>query len=237
MIRPIAFSGLALVVFAFAGREAAASNLIVVESHGLHLSPGEAIDGSKPLALTDGQQVTLLSSTGQIVKLEGPSQAAPDSQVTGTGGDQASAVTALLTERQARTSEVGVVRGENEVKLPDPWVVDVTHPGTSCVTYGRPVVLWRSNEELGQAPVAISPADRSWTVSGTWPAAADRLQMPANLPLRDRTSYVISVGGAMAPVTMRLIPAAVNNDVMRASWMAEVGCDNQANALLAMLKK
>jgi hypothetical protein len=41
----------------------------------------------------------------------------------------------------------------------------------------------------------------------------------------------------MAPVTMRLIPAAVSNDVMRASWMAEVGCDNQANALLAMLKK
>jgi hypothetical protein len=235
MIRPIAFSGLALVLFAFAASDAAASDLIVVDSHGLRLTPGEAVDGSKPLTLTDGQQVTLLSSSGQILKLEGPSQAAPDSQVTASA-DQASAVTALLTERQARTSEVGVVRGETEVKLPDPWVVDVTHPGTSCVTFGRPVVLWRS-EDMGQSPVAISPADRSWTVSGVWPAAADRLQMPANLPLRDRTSYVINVAGKMAPVTMRVIPAAVSNDVMRASWMAEVGCDNQANALLAMLKK
>ncbi|HXQ51662.1 MAG TPA: hypothetical protein VN802_11255 [Stellaceae bacterium] len=235
MNRPIAHFGLALALFALAGHDAAASDLVVVEAHGVRLAPGQAVDGSKPLSLADGQQVTLLSSTGQILKLEGPSETAPDSQVQGRG-DQASAVSALLTERQARTSEVGVVRGETTVKLPDPWVVDVTHPGTSCVTYGRPVVLWRS-EDLGQSQVAISPADRSWTVSGSWPAAADRLQMPANLPLRDHTSYVINVGGKMAPVTMRLIPAAVDNDVMRASWMAEVGCDNQANALLAMLKK
>jgi len=90
---------------------------------------------------------------------------------------------------------------------------------------------------MGATQVTISPADRSWTVSGNWPANADRLSMPANLPLRDQTSYVLNVGGKLAPVTMRLIPASVSNDVMRASWMAEVGCDNQANALLAMLKK
>jgi hypothetical protein len=145
-------------------------------------------------------------------------------------------VTALLTERHARTSEVGVVRGDADVKLPGPWVVDVTHPGTSCVVSGRPVVLWRS-DNLSQTQVSIAPADRSWSVSGMWPAATDQLQMPANLPLRDRTSYVINVGGKPAPVTLRLIPGAVDNDVMRASWMAEVGCDNQANALLAALKK
>jgi hypothetical protein len=61
--------------------------------------------------------------------------------------------------------------------------------------------------------------------------------MPANLPLRDQTAYVINVGGRLAPVTLRLIPGSVDNDVMRASWMAQVGCDNQANALLAMLKR
>ena len=44
-------------------------------------------------------------------------------------------------------------------------------------------------------------------------------------------------GGKLAPVTMRLIPASVENDAMRASWMAEVGCDNQANALLKMASK
>jgi hypothetical protein len=236
MIRPVVFCAFSLVLFALAGGAASADQLVVVEAHGVRLAPGTSIDGTKPLALRDGQQVTLLSSSGQIVRLEGPSDTAPESKVRGGTTDIQSAVTALLTERQARTSEVGVVRGETDVKLPNPWVVDVTHPGTSCVVAGRPVVLWRS-EDLGQTRVALAPADRSWSVSGLWPANEAELQMPASLPLRDQTSYVINVGGKMAPVTMRLIPSSVSNDVMRASWMAQVGCDNQANALLAMLKK
>jgi hypothetical protein len=236
MNRSIVLAGLSYAVLALGPGSAAAADLVVVEAHGIRLTPGQAVDGAQPLALTEGQQVTLLSSSGQIVKLEGPSQAAPDEQVRGGNTDVSGAVTALLTERRARTSEVGVVRGDSDVKLPQPWVVDVTHPGTSCIVAGRPVVLWRS-DQFSQIPVSIAPADRSWNVSGVWPASADQLQMPANLPLRDQTSYVINVGGKPAPVTLRLIPGAVDNDVMRASWMAEVGCDNQANALLASLKK
>jgi hypothetical protein len=236
MTRSIVLAGLSCALLALGVGQAAAAELVVVEAHGVRLTPGQAVDGSAPLALLDGQQVTLLASSGQIVKLEGPSEASPDSQVRGGSTDMSSAVTALLTERRARTSEVGVVRGEADVKLPEPWVVDVTHPGTSCVVSGRPVVLWRS-DDLSQTQVSIAPADRSWNVSGTWPAANNRLQMPANLPLRDQTSYIINLGGKPAPVTLRLIPGAVANDVMRASWMAQVGCDNQANALLAMLKR
>jgi hypothetical protein len=236
MNRSIVSGGLMCAVLALGAGQAAAAELVVVEAHGIRLTSGQTVDGSKPLALIDGQQVTLLAPSGQIVKLEGPSEAAPDEQVKGGSTDMSSAVAALLTERHARTSEVGVVRGENDVKLPQPWVVDVTHPGTSCVVTGRPVVLWRS-DELSQTQVSIAPADRSWNVSGSWPARADQLQMPANLPLRDQTSYIINVGGKPAPVTLRLIPGMVDNDVMRASWMAEVGCDNQANALLASLKK
>jgi len=233
MIRQRILFGIFLVLPMAAGA-AAASELIVVESHGIRLTPGQPVDGTKPLSLLEGQQVTLLSSSGQIVRLEGPSEAAPDSQVKGGGGDVKSAVTALLTERKARTSEVGVVRGENDVKLPNPWVVDVTHPGTSCVEAGKPVVLWRTGD-LGETQVSIAPADRSWSVSGHWPAGAEQLSMPASLPLRDQKSYVVNVGGKQAPVTMRIIPASVTNDAMRAGWMSEVGCDNQASALLALL--
>jgi hypothetical protein len=236
MTRPIILAGLSLMVLALGGREIAASELVVIEAHGIRLAPGATVDGSQPLTLLDGQQVTLLSASGQTLRLAGPSDATPDSKVNPGASDQASALQALLTERQARTSEVGVVRGDTEVKLPDPWVVDVSHPGTSCVRAGAQVVLWRS-DDLADTQVSIAPADRSWTVSGHWPAAADRLAMPANLPLRDHVSYVINVGGKLAPVTVRLIPAAVSNDVMRAGWMGQVGCDTQANALLAMLKK
>ncbi len=237
MKRMLVVAGLTAAALAIGVGAAVAADLIVVQSRGIRLAPGQSIDGTKPLTLLDGQQVTLLSSSGQIVKLEGPSQAAPDSQVSNTAATGSNAVAALITERQARTSEVGIVRGEGDVKLPNPWVVDVTHPGTSCVQTGRPVVLWRSSD-LGETAVSIAPSDRSWSVSGRWPSGANELSMPANMPLHDQTSYDVIVGGpARAPVTVRLIPASVENDAMRASWMAEVGCDNQANALLALAKK
>jgi hypothetical protein len=238
MMRPVVRSLLALAFLGALSGAAAASDLVVVSVHGVKLESGATVDGSHSIKLLDGQQITFLSSSGQVVRIDGPFDGTPDSRVgnaTG-GGDSASAIAALLTERNARTSEVGVVRGENEVKLPDPWVVDVSHPGTSCVIAGRPVVLWRS-QDFSATQVSIAPADRSWSVSGSWPAEKDRLTIPSTLPLRDRTSYVINVGGKLAPVSVRVIPATVSNDVMRASWMAEVGCDNQADALLAMMKK
>jgi hypothetical protein len=226
----------ALGVLALSVLAANASELVVIEAHGVKLASGATIDGTKPLNLDDGQDVTLLTSTGQTIKLEGPSNVAPEANAkTGGATDMQSAMTALISERKARTSEVGVVRG-SEVKLPDPWVVDVTHPGTTCVQAGKPVVLWRGGN-LVTTRVDFSPKDHSWNVSGTWPAAADRLSLPATLPLKDNFDYVVALGSILAPVTVRLIPPAVNNDAMRAGYMIEAGCENQLNALLAAYQK
>ena len=228
-------SGLA--VLALSSGAATAGELVVVESVGIHLDPGTSVDGSKPLSLLDGQTVTLLTASGQIVNLEGPSEAAPEAGLKGGGSrDVQTAMAALITERHVRTSEVGVVRGASEVKLPDPWVVDVSHPGTSCVQAGKPVVLWRV-QDLRETRVDFAPKDRSWNVSGTWPASADRLSMPASMPLRDHWDYIVLLGDRAAPVTVRLIPPAVNNDAMRAGYMIVAGCENQLNALLAGWQK
>jgi hypothetical protein len=227
----------ALAMLALASVAARAGELVVIESHGIRLDPGKTIDGSKPLSLLDGQTVTMLTAAGQIVKLEGPSEAAPESGVkAGASTDVQTAMAALITERRVRTSEVGVVRGDDDVKLPDPWVVDVSHPGTSCVQAGKPVVLWRG-QDLRETRVDFAPKDRSWNVSGTWPASADRLAMPASMPLRDNWDYIVSLGDKLAPVTVRLSPPAVNNDAMRAGYMIEAGCDTQLNALLAAWRK
>ena len=50
-----------LALLAVAGGAAKASELVVVELHGLRLAPGQAVDGSKPLSLLDGQTVTLIT--------------------------------------------------------------------------------------------------------------------------------------------------------------------------------
>jgi hypothetical protein len=70
-----------------------------------------------------------------------------------------------------------------------------------------------------------------------WPANAARLALPDTLPLRDNMDYFVEIGGKRASVTIRLIPASVSNELMLVSWMDEVGCDSQADALLARLKK
>ena len=234
-MRAVGF-GSALVALALSSGAAAAGELVVIDSQGIRLDPGTTVDGAKPLSLRDGQTVTLLTATGRIIDLEGPSEAAPEAGAKGGGGDVKTAMAALITERQVRTSEVGVVRGAGEVKLPDPWVVDVSHPGTSCVQADKAVVLWRV-QDLREIRVDFAPQDRSWNVSGTWPAAADRLSMPLTMPLRDHWDYIVLLGDKPAPVTVRVIPPAVNNDAMRAGYMISAGCENQLNALLAAWQK
>lgn len=219
-----------------AAHPAAASQLVVIEAHGLQLAAGATLDGTKKLALAEGQDVSLLAANGQVVKLEGPASVVPDSRFGGGSSDLRTAIAALAAQREARTSEVGLVRGENDVTLPDPWLVDVTHPGTSCVRPNVPVVLWRE-PPLAETKVIFSPKDLSWHMSGIWPAAAAELQMPATMPLHDHTDYVIDLAGKLAPVTVRLIPDSVNNDAMRIGYMSEVGCGNQVNALLGAWQK
>ncbi|HUK60288.1 MAG TPA: hypothetical protein VLV50_13740 [Stellaceae bacterium] len=218
------------------GRAADAGDFVVIEADGIRLPAGQSVSGAQPLKLEDGQAVTLLSEGGETIHIDGPSTAAPNSLAKAGNGDVTSAMAAFITETRARTNEVGVVRGQNEVKLPDPWVVDVSHPGTSCVRQGQPVVLWRS-APLSPATIAFAPKDRSWNVTGSWPANADRVTLPATMPLKDNWDYVIEVAGRTAPVTVRLLPKSVNNDAMRAGYMREVGCGNQLNALLAAYQK
>jgi hypothetical protein len=228
---------LTIAALALMGGAANAADFVVVEADGIHLASGQTVDGSKPFNLQDGQAVTLLSQSGEALHIDGPSNAAPDSLAKGpANADVKTAMAALITEGAARTSEVGVVRGAEAVKLPDPWVVDVSHPGTSCVRQGDPVVLWRS-APLNAAEVAFAPKDRSWNIAGTWPANADRVALPPNMPLQDNWDYVVEIAGKAAPVTIRLLPKSVDNDAMRAGYMREVGCGNQLTALLATYQK
>ena len=227
---------LTIAALACLAREAAAADFVVIEADGIRIASGQTINGSQPLNLQDGQAVTLLSESGETIHIDGPSTAAPDSLAKGGSTDVKTAMAAFITESHARTSEVGVVRGDNVVKLPDPWVIDVTHPGTSCVRAGEPVVLWRAPPFVA-ATVAFAPKDRSWNISGAWPANADRVTLPANMPLVDDVDYIIEISDHTAPVTVRLLPKSVNNDAMRAGYMREVGCGNQLSALLASYQK
>jgi hypothetical protein len=232
-ILPMVLSGLMLSGLAMA-QAADAATLVVVEARGINLAPGATLDSERPLALKQGQHVTLVSDTGSTLKLDGPYNRPPSA--SGTAGiGLSSTLGALLTQRQTRSGEFGTTRGTVLAALPDPWLVDVTHSGSGCVQENHMPVFWRPDSN-SEASLSVAPADRSWKSQTRWPAGRDRISVTTDVPMRTGQTYVITFNGTDYAIAMTLVPAALTNDDMRAAWMADKGCEAQAQALMKTVK-
>jgi|SRR5450432_2323921 hypothetical protein len=210
-----------------------AKDLVVVEARGVALTAGQLIDDSQPLVLQDGQRVTLIAGNGATLKLRGPYNQPPASAATSDAG-LADALKTLIVQKDTRTSDVGVVRGAQGAKLPEPWLLDVTRAGSLCVRGDGRVVVWRSPAGAA-ATFTISPLDRSWKMTMSWPAGVDRLALPEIFPLHVRSTYLVELDDAKNAVTINSIPKAVESNPMKAAWMIEKGCLAQAAALISDL--
>ena len=224
----------AVVLFAMAllaPLAASAEDMVVVNARGIGLKPGTKIDAAKPLVLAEGQHVTLVAVNGVTLKLDGPFNK-PPGQASG-GGVMTAALGALVTQQGARTVEVGVTRDGSKIShLPDPWLLDVSRAGTVCLLAGRPAVFWRPSVAKPTL-FALMPADRSWKAEATWPAGAERLPATGDLVVRPDSVFFISFdGGEESAITVSNVPADLDSDPMRAGWLADQGCEAQAEALL-----
>ncbi len=233
MLRSAALSAL-VVTLALHAAPAAAADIVVVEVRGPALQPGQVLDDTQPLALQQGEEVTLVAANGSIIKLKGPFDAAPGASSGGSGVDVSNALSALSGGSQ-RTA-LGVVRSKNDdVTLPNPWVVDVTHSGKVCVRPGSTVVFWRQQASAA-IRLRILPADRSWRAEAEWPAGVSQLTAPSNFPIGDRQTYLVDAGGTSATITLVQVPASLTNDRMRAAWMLEKNCLSQTKALILTMQ-
>jgi hypothetical protein len=217
-----------------AATAASAAELVVVEARNVELKQGETVDGSKPLTLKEGQAVTLIADDGTILTLRGPYDRTPSGG--GGGVDVGTALEALTTKNSVR-NVAGVVRtGEGAVRLPSPWLVDVSHPGTACVRPGETPVLWRDREAGGGDKITVMPADRSWLASTEWPSGSVTMLAPSNFPIRDGRTYLVDFGDKPVAVTLSELSPAAANPRMQAAWMVEKGCVAQAEALLRAIR-
>ena len=212
---------------------ALAGTVVVVDAHGLALKPGQALDDSKALNLAVGQSMTVITARGDTLKLRGPYHQRPVAGAGG-GGSLTIALASLIVRRDVRASDVGAVRGGGAVKLPEPWVIDVSHPGTRCVREATPTVFWRATADK-PTELSIAPLNRAWRLSAPWARGADRVLAPRELPMPGRATYVIDIGDGPVAITLLVIPAAVANDRMRAAWMFEQSCNLQAETLAQSL--
>lgn len=211
---------------------AEAAQYVVVEARGVNLKVGAIIDPTKPLVLKQGQHLTLISDSGQTIKLDGPYEKAP---IASQGVQLAAAFTALASNNSGRLGEIGTTRAAGKVDLPKPWLLDAVHPGSECLLEGRQPVLWRPAAEKS-ADVVVMPADRSWKAETTWPQGTTELPMKSDMGVHGDASYFVSVNGNEMAVAINTVPASLANDQMRAAWMLQKGCGPQAEALLRASK-
>jgi hypothetical protein len=226
MLMALALSTLLLVP------EARAGELVVIEATGTSLKAGQTIDDGERLVLKEGEQVSLVGEDGNVRKLRGPYDRAPGSASEG-GVEVSKALSALVSGQR---SEYGVIRSKvDAVNLPTPWVVDVTHSGKVCMRAGERLVFWRP-DSARDAMLIIMPVDRSWRASAPWPKGAVQLEAPSNFPLRERRTYLFTIGGRTSALTLLAVPDTLVNDRMRAAWMLEMNCIAQTKALLSAMR-
>jgi hypothetical protein len=219
----------AAILLCLAAPSARAAMLVVVEARGIALKPGTLLDSAKPLLLKQGQHVTLVTDTGSTLKLDGPYDRPPTAG-GGSGVTLTKTLGALVAQRQTRSGEYGTTRGTVLAALPDPWLIDGSHGGHACLKAGTMPVFWRPDATVA-ATLSVEPLDRSWSARGTWPTGQDRLSITTDVPMRSGQTYVVSFGGSDHPIAMTLVPTALANDAMRAGFMADNGCEQQAEAL------
>jgi hypothetical protein len=220
---PVLFAATAI-AFATA---ASAENLVVVEARGIALKPGATVDSTRRLVLKPGQHVTLISNSGATLNLDGPYDKPPS--VAG-GGTSANTFAALVTERNARTSEVGTTRGTTVARLPEPWLIDASHGGSACLAEGSQAVFWRPAAR-DAVKLAVMPDDRSWKIETEWRAGTDRVMVRDLALVHGEATYLVNFAGTESAIRLNVVPAALANDAMRAAWMANKGCEAQAEAL------
>jgi hypothetical protein len=212
-------------------QSASAAVLVVAEARGIALKPGATLDSAKPLTLKQGQHVTLISETGSTLKLDGPYDRPPTAGGGGGGVGLNQTLAALVTQRTARAGEFGVTRGTVLADLPDPWVLDATHSGNVCVLEKGTPTFWRPDSKAAAA-LAVAPVDHSWNAKAQWPVGQDRIAVTTDVPMRAGETYVVTFNGTESAVTIVQVPASLTNTEMRAGWMANRRCEQQAQALL-----
>ena len=214
---------------------AMAAKMIIIDARAGALKPGMSVESTTALTLKEGERLTLIAPDGKTVALRGPFSGPPATR-SGVAANPRQALAALISTRNSRASSIGAVRaGAGAVKLPEPWLIDISRPGPRCLREGMAPVWWRPDATVAQ-PFVVFPIDRSWRANFIWAAGQDQLKAPRLQKLEGQMMFIVRSDGQELAVGLSMIPADIEDDLVLASWMLEKGCIPQADALLARLQ-
>ena len=209
--------------------------LVVLNARSPNFKVGMKIDSEKPVELKEGEKLTVIAPDGKSKTLKGPYSGPPVSG-NSTASDPKIALAALISTRDARTSSVGVIRaGTASVKIPEPWLIDVTRPGPRCLIEGTKPVWWRP-APLGAGEFVVFPADRSWQADFKWNDGQDRQNVPDISSFDGNKAFIVRTNSAEYGISILNVPSGIDNPMILTSWLLEKGCVQQADALIEQLK-
>ena len=208
------------------------AQFVVMDARGVAFKPGDKIAAGTNVALKEGERLSVIGADGKSITLRGPYTGQLAAASGGAAQDPKQALNALIASRDARVKSVGVVRsGVAGVKTPDPDAIDITRSGPRCLTEGRPPVFWRPDSTMQQALV-VFPADRSWRADFVWEPGQDRMTFPDLSKFVGLTTLLVNIDQQEFAISFSVVPTTLESDFVRASWMLEKGCVQQADALL-----
>ncbi|MBF0271158.1 MAG: hypothetical protein HQL98_03645 [Magnetococcales bacterium] len=224
-MKRIAFwSRLGMVMGILASGSLLASELVVYKAEGIQLTPGQTINTTQPLTLTAGQRVTLLSSNGTAINLEGPFQGLPISKTqASTDTGVVNTLKMLVSAPKTRSGGLGTTRAI-------PQILDVTRSGHYCLNEGQPLVFWRPSSQEN-ALITVRLGQQQWKAHSQWPAGTNQLTPPPTMPISDGAVYRLELDGQPSTTTLHLIPSNLTTPKERTAWMTAKGCDAQLASL------
>jgi hypothetical protein len=235
-MRPLLLPVLAIVGLCAAG-EAAAGQLVVVESTVAGIASGQILDGAKPLDIAAGKSLTVITESGQVKTLTGPFSGLPEGTSAAAGGpDIVASLSRLIEGKSGGGATLGAMRGSKRSDPPGVWDIDAFRSGTHCIVAGREARLWRAKSKKAMT-LQIKTLPYGKKVAADWAAGTEVLAWPAAVDVKDGAEYLMrrAKGMTATRVTLRLVPEELPSDAHRVAWMADNGCVRQAKELLAGL--
>ena len=219
---------------------AIAGSLVVFSAKGTNYKSGAVVDGGTTLTLKPGQEMSLISPTGKIIKLVGPYQGLPMSKGLGkTRKSVQEAIKNLLSSTDKGQEGFGITRSADDVfkmgsktnTLPSPWMIDTAKNGPYCFHERGQIVFWRADKSKTSNIKVKIPTD-GWQGDTVWSKGKSKLALPNTMPIHDGSEFHITIDGKKVKGGMHLVPGTLQSEPAQAAWLKAKGCMPQFKALV-----
>lgn len=200
---------------------------------------GKKLAVSDQITLKAGDTVTVLGSAGTRI-ISG----AGKHRVGARGTAKRSTFATLTRQRDAARVRTGAVRGDlsgGAITRSNIWYVDVSQPGTMCITDGMALQLWRPATEGSPTYMVVNAASPGHMYLAFAEGSATTDWDLAQMPVEDGARFTITGpsggqgGEPSTNVTFAVLDAQPDNPEDLATALIEKGCTGQLELLSSAL--